>query len=544
MKRRALLSVYDKTGLVEFAQKLQSNFELVASGGTARILVEAGLEVISVEKLTGQPEILDGRVKTLHPAIHAGILARNTPEDQAELKKKGWRPFDLVVCNLYPFQETVAKLHAPVRVVKPVGGISAEEAEDLKKQIDKALNDPSYNIITSYGVSWDAMPLDEVEQEIVEKIDIGGVALLRAAAKNFREGITVLTDPKDYEDYLLKHDRQPSLEARRKYAKKVFKLTSEYDTAIQLWMGDEPALPLAVELHSTLRYGENPHQEGELRVTKRFPFTKLQGKELGWNNWIDLDAAWACVSEFTDPAVVIVKHTNPCGVAVSQDGVEIAFKHALICDPISAFGSVIAVNQIVTEDFVEALGELFVEVIVAPSFTGEALVRLHEKKKNCRVVLAGPMETRTQTRSICEGFLIQDQDNLVENPSEWRCVTKQTPTPKEHASMVFAWKVAKHLKSNAIVIALGTRALGIGAGQMNRVRSVGIALEQAGVDALGSVLASDGFFPFDDNVVLAGLAGVSAIVQPGGSIRDQEVIDAADKAGIAMLLTGVRHFKH
>ncbi|GAB4560622.1 MAG: bifunctional phosphoribosylaminoimidazolecarboxamide formyltransferase/IMP cyclohydrolase [Anaerolineae bacterium] len=506
MARRALLSVYDKTGLVELGRALvELGFELVASGGTARALSQAGLSVVQVDQVTQFPEILGGRVKTLHPAVHGGILARRTDEHLAELERHGITPIDLVVCNLYPFVETVSRP----------------------------------------GVT---------EAEAVEEIDIGGVTLLRAAAKNF-ESVVVLCDPADYEPTLAAlRSGEVTLEERRRLALKAFRHTAAYDAAIANWLtgiveADEPmpgALNLAAERVQLLRYGENPHQKGALYrfVGAQPAFEQLQGKELSYNNIVDLEAAWAMPQEFEEPTVAIIKHTNPSGLASAPTLVE-AYRLALECDPVSAFGSIIATNREVDLALVEEIGSLFVEVIVAPSYTEEALQWLARHKKNCRVMVARPGgESDLVIRSVRNGLLAQTPDLRGVDRSQWKVVTKRQPTEEELKSLEFAWLAVKHVKSNAIVFVKGTATVGVGAGQMNRVDSVYLAARRAGERAKGAVMGSDAFFPFPDGIEAAAEAGVTAVVQPGGSIRDEEVIAAADRLGLAMVFTGERHFLH
>jgi len=504
--KRALLSVYDKTGIEELGAGLvELGYELVASGGTAKRLREAGHAVTEVEALTSFPALLGGRVKTLHPAVFGAILARRSEEHLAELARHEMAPIDVVVCNLYPFVETVARP-------------------------------------------------DVAEMEAVEQIDIGGVTLLRAAAKNF-EAVTVICDPVDYGGALeaLGGGEVPT-EERRRLALKAFRHTAAYDAAIASWLGSrvEPAeeLPAALRLTAdraqTLRYGENPHQGAALyRWTgAAAPFEQLQGKELSYNNFVDLDAAWQMPLEFEAPTVAIIKHTNPCGLACAETAVE-AFRLALECDPVSAFGSIIAVNREVDAGFVEAIGKLFLEVMVAPGFTDDALAWLRKKKKNCRVVRAsieaGPSMT---LRSVRGGLLCQAADSHGVDEASWKVATSRAPTPEERASLAFGWLVAKHVKSNAIVFTRGTSTVGVGAGQMNRVDSVFLAARRAGDRAKGAVMASDAFFPFPDALETAVEAGVTAVIQPGGSIRDEDVIAAADRLGVAMVLTGERHFRH
>jgi len=508
--RRALLSVYDKAGLLPFAEGLAAlGFELIASGGTARALVEAGLAVTEVSDLTGYPELLGGRVKTLHPAVHGGILSRRTPEDAAELAEHGLGAIDLVACNLYPFEATVARP----------------------------------------GVT---------EAEAVEEIDIGGVTLLRAAAKACAH-VTVAPEPAAYPEVLaaLRGGEGDALRAlRRRLAARAFAQTARYDRAIAAWMAGaeapapgvaSPRLELAFERVAGLRYGENPHQAAALFAPAGLGpgFEQLGGaKELSYNNLLDMDAARGLVADFDRPTVAIIKHTNPCGVA-SGDHLPAAFAAALASDPVSAFGSIIAVNRPVEADLVEALGKLFVEVLVAPDFSDEALARLAATRRGCRVVRAPVVAPPGPAlRPITGGLLAQEPDHLPVDRAAWQVVTRRPPTVEELAALAFAWRVAKHVRSNAIVLARGEATVGVGAGQMSRVDAVHLAARRAGPRASGAALASDAFFPFPDGLELAADAGVKAVAQPGGSMRDAEVIAAADARGVAMVLTGVRHFRH
>jgi phosphoribosylaminoimidazolecarboxamide formyltransferase/IMP cyclohydrolase len=506
MTSRAILSVYDKTGLVELGRGLSAlGFELVASGGTARTLSVAGLPVVQVEEITGYPEILGGRVKTLHPAVHGGILARRTPAHLDELAEHGIGAVDVVVCNLYPFSATVARPGA------------------------------------TYA-------------DIIEEIDIGGVTLLRAAAKN-HESVAVVCDPADYPGVLeALHDGAMSSELRQQLALKAFRCTAAYDAAIAAWLSGlvEPgeALPRALNLSAErvqlLRYGENPHQQAALyRWAGATPaFEQLLGKELSYNNLVDLEAAWAMPQEFDEPAVAIIKHTNPSGLAAGADLVE-AYRLAFACDPVSAFGSIIAVNREVGRPLVETIGGLFVEVLAAPEYTADALAWLAEHKKNCRVMVArGGGSRALEMHSVAGGLLAQTPDRRGVDESAWRVVTQRAPSADERRSLAFAWLVAKHVKSNAIVLARGTATVGVGAGQMNRVDSVHLAVRRAGDRAAGAVLGSDAFFPFADGIEAAAAAGVTAVIQPGGSLRDEEAIAAADRWGLAMVFTGERHFRH
>jgi phosphoribosylaminoimidazolecarboxamide formyltransferase/IMP cyclohydrolase len=515
--QRALLSVSDKTGLVELARGLADmGVELISTGGTARVLQETGLTVRPVEEVTGFPEILNGRVKTLHPAIHGGILARREPAHLDELGRLGIAPLDMVVVNLYPFAQTVAR---------------------------------------------PGVPLDEA----LEQIDIGGVTLLRAAAKNFA-AVTVLCDPADYPLVLteLRQQGEVSLATRQRLALKAFRHTAEYDAAIAEYLASqwevspEPAreeelFPATLHLRlwrvQTLRYGENPHQRAALysRTPDALPLggRLLQGKPLSYNNLLDLDAAWRAVGDFPDPTVVIIKHNTPCGVA-SAEALAEAVLQALAGDPVSAFGGVIAVNRPFDGAAAEALGDLFVEAIAAPAFTPEAR-NLLSRRSDCRLLEMAPEaelppDLSWELRSVRQGILLQDPDALGD--LAWQVVSARPPTEAERESLAFAWRVVRHVRSNAIVLARGRATVGIGAGQMSRVDAVRMAVLKAGDRSRGAVLASDAFFPFPDGVEEAARAGVTAIVQPGGSVRDRQVIAAADAAGLAMLLTGRRHFRH
>ncbi len=500
----ALLSVADKRGIVDFARGLaRLGYPLLASGGTARTLRDAGLEVTEVSDLTGFPEILGGRVKTLHPAVHGGILARNTPEHVSELAAHGIRPVDVVAVNLYPFRETVARAGA-------------------------------------------------TEAEAVEQIDIGGVALLRAAAKNF-ERVTVVCDPADYGEVLSQLQAGQTVEQRRALALKAFRHTASYDIAIagylagQVGEGSLPEVALASLWRvQSLRYGENPHQSAALYLPDGASpaFVQLHGKEMSYNNWRDMDGAWNAIQDFSDPTVVITKHANPCGVASASSLVE-AYRNALASDPVSAFGSVIAVNRPLDLETAEAMKDLFIEVIVAPDYAPDALARLKRKSKNLRILKhTGAPLPDLLWRTTAAGVLINTPDRSMEQPESWHVVTERAPTEEELRALAFAWKVVKHVKSNAIVLARGQATVGVGAGQMSRVDAVKLAAWKAGDRAKGAVLASDAFFPFPDGVEAAAEAGVTAVVQPGGSKRDQEVIDAANRLGLAMAFTGVRHFLH
>ena len=514
MKRLALLSVSDKTGIVDLARQLIEDFEfeIISSGGTAKTLQEAGLSVTKVSDYTSSPEILGGRVKTLHPRIHGGILARrDLPEDIADLEANEIRPLDLVAVNLYPFEKTIA-------------------------QPDVSLADA------------------------IENIDIGGPCMLRAAAKNFAN-LTVLCDPILYADYLaeLKNNQgSVSLEFRQKMAGIAFARTHDYDRAISNYfagLNSHDELPINYNVSGkklqTLRYGENPHQNaawyslGEQK-TGWAKATKLQGKELSYNNLVDLEAARRIIAEFpaTEPAAAVLKHTNPCGVSVGNSLAQ-AYEQAFNADSVSAFGGIVALNQPIDAATAQALTKTFLECVVAPGCDPEAQAILQAKSK-LRILLLPDLVTgeKHTIKAIAGGLLIQTSDDLIENPDSWEFVTEKKPTSDEIAEMLFAQKVVKHVKSNAIIVTSDRTTRGIGAGQMNRVGAVKIALEQAGDKTQGAILASDGFFPFDDSVRTAAAAGIKAIIQPGGSIRDKDSIAAANELGIVMVLSRVRHFLH
>jgi phosphoribosylaminoimidazolecarboxamide formyltransferase/IMP cyclohydrolase len=513
MMPRALLSVHDKSGLIEFASRLsQLGWDLVASGGTERAMREAGLSVTSVEQVTGMSEMLGGRVKTLHPAIHAGILAQDRPDDLRTLADNGFAPFNMVVCNLYPFQDTVSQ--------------------------------PNVTL-----------------QDAVEQIDIGGVALLRGAAKNFFRVIAIC-DPEDYPAVIkaLEDHAQVDIALRRELAVKAFAHTRDYDTAIHAFLSQDiaptnqtgelsPQISLGMHQVDRLRYGENPHQSAAYYSrggAKGFlGGILIGGKQLSYNNILDLDAAWRAASSFNAPTVVIVKHLTPCGIATNATIAQ-AFQQALASDPVSAYGGVIAVNRQVDDAFVNALGALFVEAIAAPSFSASASAALQEKRKNCRLLqIPSAYDGRElEIRSVFRGFLVQELDLGDPDMVSYRTVTNRQPTPAEVEALQFAWKAVQHVKSNAIVIAVNGATIGIGGGVSSRVDAVHLAIKKAGERAAGAVLASDAFFPFSDGVEAAIEAGVTAIIQPGGSIRDTEVIEAANRANAAMIFTGVRHFRH
>ena len=516
----ALLSVSDKSGLVPLAEALHRThgYQLLSSGGTAKVLEQAGLPVTRVSEHTGAPEILGGRVKTLHPRVHGGILAkRGDASHQADLEQQNIAPIDVVVVNLYPFRETIARP----------------------------------------DVTWD---------QAIENIDIGGPAMVRAAAKNHAD-VAVLTSPDQYDRLLTAMAESggsvPSV-LRRQLALEAFQHTASYDTAISRWMADQTAAEdspwlEAVPLRQTLRYGENPHQKARWFSHPKQGWggaIQLQGKELSTNNLLDLEAALATVREFgygadgsapaLQPAAVVVKHTNPCGVAMGAS-IPAALTRALDADRVSAFGGIIAINGEVEATAARELTSLFLECVVAPGFTPEAREVL-AAKANLRLLelapqaidLAGP----DHVRSILGGLLVQDLDDQAITPADWTVASQRPPTPQEKQDLEFAWRLVRHVRSNAIVVAKDGQSLGVGAGQMNRVGSARIALEAAGEKAQGAVLASDGFFPFDDTVRLAASHGITAVIHPGGSMRDGDSIKACDELGLAMQLTGRRHFLH
>ena len=509
--KRALVSVSDKSGVVEFTKGLiELGFEIWSTGGTKKVLEENGLPVIGVDDITGFPEILEGRVKTLHPVIHGGLLARKGDARHMEqLQEQNIQTIDLLCVNLYPFQQTIAK---------PL--VTAEEA--------------------------------------IENIDIGGPTMLRAAAKN-HESVAVVVDALDYDGVLAELSEQGdvSFETKRKLAAKVFRHTAAYDAHIAEYMtnlaGEEnpERVTFTYELKQTLRYGENPHQKAsfyEKPLGSKFSIAyarQLHGKELSYNNIHDADAALQLVKDFGEPAAVAVKHMNPCGVGVGETA-SAAFAKAYEADPTSIFGGIVAFNRAVDGDTARRLKEIFLEIILAPAFTDEALEIL-TAKKNIRLLTVpfdqGDVQEKMLT-SIEGGLLIQDPDHYTLADAELSIPTKRKPTKEEMAALELAWKVVKHVKSNAIVVAGNDMTLGVGAGQMNRVGAAKIALEQAGERAKGAALASDAFFPMSDTVEEAARAGITAIIQPGGSIRDEESIEAADRHGIAMVFTGVRHFRH
>ncbi len=506
--RRALLSAADKTGLVDLATALhQAGAELLSTGGTAAHLRAAGLPVRSVEDVTGVPALLGGRVKTLHPVIHAGLMARPTAEDAAELAAHGIVPIDLVAVTLYPFEEVLARGAPPAA--------------------------------------------------LVEEIDIGGVTLLRAAAKNWQR-VTVLSDPAQYPDVIAAVRAGGVPEALRlRLAAAAFARTAAYDAAIAGWLqktaglGPFPAhLTLTFRKRAELRYGENPHQRAALYAVAHPPAGEiitaelLGGKALSYNNIADLEAAWALVRDLPAPAAAIIKHTNPCGAAVGPTLAD-AFARAREGDPVAAFGGVVAANAPVDAAAAQVMAEIFLEAVVAPAFDPAALEILR-KKKNLRLLATGGFGAPPglELRSVRGGALVQEADVLRTDRSAWRVVTTRQPTPPEWDDLLFAWAICVHVKSNAIVFARDRQVVGVGAGQMSRVDSVRLAASKAGERAQGAVCASDAFFPFADGVEAAAAAGVTAVIQPGGSVRDAEVLAAAERLGLAMVLTEERHFRH
>ncbi len=525
MRRRALLSVSDKTGLVPLARTLaESGFELISTGGTSRTLREAGLPVVDVSECTGFPEIMDGRVKTLHPRVHGGILGRpDLPGDAAAMAEHGIVPFELVVCNLYPFEDTIAR-----------AGVTVPEA--------------------------------------IEQIDIGGPSMIRSAAKNHAY-VGVVTSPAQYPLVIEALAAGPlDLDLRRRLAGAAFEMTARYDRAIaryfsELTTSDEPAaadaefvsdLTLSYRLRDRLRYGENPHQAAAFYVepdpgpVSLAAAIQRHGKELSYNNLLDLDAALAIVGEFVEPATVVIKHNNPCGCAIGPS-LAAAFQRAWDGDPVSAFGSIVGCNRTVDRATAETMCEpgRFIEAIIAPGFDSEAFEILTTRPKwkaNVRLMacpsLSGLSAPALEYRQVRGGLLVQQRDDQPDPEEDWAVVTDRQPTKTERIDLAFAWKVCKHVKSNAIVFAQSGALVGVGAGQMSRLDSSFIAAHKAGGRSQGAVVASDAFFPFRDGVDEAARAGVTAVIQPGGSRQDEQVIEACNEHGLAMILTGRRHFKH
>ncbi|MGD1083059.1 MAG: bifunctional phosphoribosylaminoimidazolecarboxamide formyltransferase/IMP cyclohydrolase [Candidatus Sulfotelmatobacter sp.] len=514
--QRAILSVTDKTGLVDFARKLSAlGIELISTGGTAKLLRDSKVNVKDISELTGFPEMLDGRVKTLHPKVHGGILhRRDDPKHVAAIAEHGIAPIDMVVVNLYAFEKAAAKP----------------------------------------GVAF---------EELIENIDIGGPSMIRSAAKNFRD-VAVVTSPSDYDsiaDELSRSGGALSKATKWRLAQKAFATTAAYDSAIASTLELIPADSFQLQpetaafpptlrftLHKTLdlRYGENPHQKAamysdgsDVGVANA---RQLQGKELSYNNIVDLQAAWDLAQEFDEPVCAIIKHTNPCGTATGKTLAE-AYKRALACDPVSAFGGVIGVNRPIDAEAAEEMHKLFLEVIAAPAFD-EAAKAKFASKKNLRLVQVTSANQKWVLKNVSGGMLVQDADVRPLQDADLKIVTKRAPTPEETRALLFAWKVCKHVKSNAIVYARDGQTVGVGAGQMSRVDSAKIGAMKAQLPLQGTVAASDAFFPFPDGVEEIAKAGATAIIQPGGSQRDPEVIAAADRLGLAMLFTGVRHFRH
>jgi phosphoribosylaminoimidazolecarboxamide formyltransferase / IMP cyclohydrolase len=532
--QRAILSVTDKTGLVDFARKLSAlNIELISTGGTAKLLRDSGIAVRDISELTGFPEMLDGRVKTLHPKVHGGILhRREDPKHVSAVAEHGIQPIDMVVVNLYAFEKTAAKP-------------------------------------------------DVAFDELIENIDIGGPSMIRSAAKNFRD-VAVLTSPADYEaiaEELQRSNGTLSVATKWRLAQKAFATTASYDSAIASRLekisdvGNVETVARAAELRSAeqpraavpkwseifppvlrlslskvldLRYGENPHQKAAMYSDGSGAGVanarQLQGKELSFNNIVDLQAAWDVAQEFDEPVCAIIKHTNPCGTATGKTLAE-AYARALECDPVSAFGGVIGVNRPIDADAAEEMHKLFLEVIAAPSFDDAAKAKF-ATKKNLRLVEVIASDQKWVLKNVSGGMLVQDADVRPLQAIDLKVVTKRPPTPEENRALLFAWKVCKHVKSNAIVYARDGQTVGVGAGQMSRVDAAKIGAMKAQLPLKGTVAASDAFFPFPDGVEEIARAGATAIIQPGGSQRDPEVIEAADRLGLAMLLTGVRHFRH
>jgi len=508
--------VTDKTGLVEFARKLADmRVELISTGGTAKLLRESGIPVQDIAELTGFPEMLDGRVKTLHPKVHGGILhRRENPKHRSAIAEHGIQPIDMVVVNLYAFEKTAAK-------------------PDVRFE------------------------------ELIENVDIGGPSMIRSAAKNFQD-VAVVTSPADYDviaQEMAANNGEISVATKWRLAQKAFATTAAYDSAIastlerissngrfDLHPGESfpPTLRLSFQKTMDLRYGENPHQKAAMYSDGSAAGVangrQLQGKELSYNNIVDLQAAWDLAQEFSEPVCAIIKHTNPCGTGTGKTLAE-AYKKALECDPVSAFGGVIGVNRTVDGDAAEEMAKLFLEAIAAPSFDAASKAKF-ASKKNLRLVEIVPAEQKWVLKNVSGGILLQDADLRTLEESDLKVVTKRAPTPEEKRALLFAWNVCKHVKSNAIVYARDGQTVGVGAGQMSRVDSCKIGAMKAQLPLRGTVAASDAFFPFPDGVEEIAKAGATAIIQPGGSVRDQDVIDAAERLGLAMIFTGVRHFRH
>jgi phosphoribosylaminoimidazolecarboxamide formyltransferase / IMP cyclohydrolase len=514
--QRAILSVTDKTGLVEFARKLAGmGVELISTGGTAKLLRDSGVPVKDISDLTGFPEMLDGRVKTLHPKVHGGILhRRENPAHRSAVAEHGIEPIDMVVVNLYAFEKTASKPGVPF-------------------------------------------------EELVENIDIGGPSMIRSAAKNFQD-VAVVTSPSDYDmlaQEMANSGGALSSATKWRLAQKAFATTAAYDSAIASTLervnsnghfelrpadGFPSTLRTSFQKVMDLRYGENPHQKAAMYSDGSGKGVangqQLQGKELSYNNIVDMQAAWDLAQEFDEPVVAIIKHTNPCGTATGKTLLE-AYKKALECDPVSAFGGVIGVNRMIDGAAAEEMAKLFLEVIAAPGFDDDARAKF-ASKKNLRLVQVVPSDQRWVLKNVSGGMLVQDADVRPLTAADLKVVTKRPPTPEEKRALLFGWKVCKHVKSNAILYARDGQTVGVGAGQMSRVDSCKLGAMKAQLPLKGTVAASDAFFPFPDGVEEIAKAGSTAIIQPGGSVRDQEVIEAADRHGMAMIFTGVRHFRH
>ena len=507
--KRALISVSDKTGIADFARALEKQgIDIISTGGTSELLRKEGVPVRDISSFTDYPEVLEGRVKTLHPRVHGGLLyKRGNPLHEQQAQEQGFQPIDLVVVNLYPFEKTIEK-----------EGVTLAEA--------------------------------------IEQIDIGGPSMIRSAAKNY-ESVTVVVDPADYEsvlDNVRDNEGETTLKLRERLAIKAFIKTSEYDRTIGNFLNREQttdaSFSLALPLVTRLRYGENPHQSGALYGDFDQCFEKLHGKELSFNNILDISAATNLIAEFEEPTVAILKHTNPCGVGSDED-LRAAWEKAFATDKQAPFGGVIICNRAIDEALAKAISEIFSEVIIAPEFDAEARA-VFQKKKNLRLIRNLPSKKSTGSevdiRSVCGGILVQDRDvDGDEVDFATKVVTKRVPNESELAAMIFGWRVVKHVKSNAIVYAAMDRTLGIGAGQMSRVDASRIAVwkaQEAGLSLWGSAVASDAFFPFPDGLIAAAEAGATAAIQPGGSVRDEEVIAAANERNMAMIFTGMRHFRH
>jgi phosphoribosylaminoimidazolecarboxamide formyltransferase/IMP cyclohydrolase len=514
MIKRALISVSDKTGIVELAKELSSvGVEIISTGGTQKTLKDAGIDVINISDITGFPECLDGRVKTLHPKVHGGLLAmRSNPEHMRQIKELGIEPIDMVIINLYPFKQTILKGHVEL-------------------------------------------------EEAIENIDIGGPTMLRAAAKNYQD-VVVIVDPKDYQMVIdeLKSSKEISLKTKFKLASKVFEHTSHYDTLIAKYLRDKvgeeefpQTLSLTFEKVQDMRYGENPHQKAVFykevgaNVGCISSAKQLHGKELSYNNINDANGALDLLKEFDEPTVVAVKHANPCGVA-SAGNIYDAYVKAYESDPVSIFGGIVAANREIDEKTAEEINKIFLEIVIAPSFS-EGALKILSQKKNIRLLQLDNISAKLPAgtydmKKVAGGLLVQSYNNELLNTDDLKVVTEKQPTKEEMESLIFAMKVVKHTKSNGIALAKGKQSIGVGPGQTNRIMAAKIAIEYAGERSKGAVMASDAFFPFPDCVEAAAAAGITAIIQPGGSIKDQESIDACNKFGIAMVFTGIRHFKH